>query len=63
MTKGLVAGVILSSSLLWAEGLVSKSLQQKPQMKESGFVQQKSIKIKYERNKNKSYPRATIATH
>jgi len=67
MIKGIVAGSILYSSLLLANVAASKSLQQKVQLQESktqsDLVQQKSIKIKDGRNKNKSYPRGTIATH
>lgn len=67
MTKAIILGITLCSSLLLAEGSAGKLLQQKAQIKDSksqnGLVQQKSIEIKDELKKKKSYPRGTILTH
>lgn len=64
MAKGVILGITLYSSLLFAEGSAIKLLQQKLQIKvESKSLEEKSMKIKDERKKNKSYPRGTIDMH
>jgi hypothetical protein len=67
MTKAIILGITLCSLLLLTESSAGELLQQKGLTKalksESELSQQKSIKIKDERKKSKSYPRGTINTH
>lgn len=63
MIKSVIVSVILGSSVLLAQNMTVKPLQQKSQTYMNEPLQQKSINRKDEPKKKKSYSRGTISTH